>query len=279
MSSLPAAAFRPLGPAKNRTSEVVERLAAEIGSGRLAPGARLPTEQELTAALGVSRTVVREAVAVLRAEGLVETRQGVGAFVVRDVQRRPFRIDPDGLRSIAEVVQVMELRTGVEVEAAGIAAERATPPRAAVLPSALAAIDAALARGEAAIDEDFAFHQAIAEATGNPHFMRFLEFLGRFLIPRQSMRIGQKTAKDLRSYLQRIQIEHRAIADAIAAGGCGGGAPGDAAASFRQPAALPAAGGRRRTAARCPAGARRQVTNRHHARSASYSALQNGPPW
>ncbi len=210
--------LRPLGPPRNRTGEVVERLAAEISSGRIAPGARLPTEQELTAALGVSRTVLREAVAALRAEGLVETRQGVGAFVVRDVQRRPFRIDPDELRSIAEVVQVMELRTGVEVEAAGIAAERTNAPARTRIAKAIAAIDAALARGEAAIDEDFAFHQAIAEATGNPHFTRFLEFLGRFLIPRQSVRVGLKAGQDLRAYLQRIQAEHRTIADAIAVG-------------------------------------------------------------
>jgi DNA-binding FadR family transcriptional regulator len=218
LSSLPADTFRPLGPAKNRTAEVVERLTAEIGGGRIAPGARLPTELELTAALGVSRTVVREAVAVLRAEGLVETRQGVGAFVVRDIQRRPFRINPDGLHSIAEVVEVMELRTGVEVEAAGIAAERVNAASRGRIVKSLGAIDAALARGEAAIDEDFAFHQAIAEATGNPHFMRFLEFLGRFLIPRQSVRVGLRTAKDQRSYLQRIQTEHRAIAAAIGTG-------------------------------------------------------------
>lgn len=218
MSSLPADILRPLGPAKNRTSEVVERLTAEIGSGRIAPGERLPTEQELTAALGVSRTVVREAVAVLRAEGLVETRQGVGAFVVRNIQRRPFRIDPDGLHSIAEVVEVMELRTGIEVEAAGIAAERANAASRRNMAKSLAAIDAAVARGDAAIDEDFAFHQAIAESTGNPHFMRFLEFLGRFLIPRQSVRVGLKTTKDLRSYLQHIQAEHCAIAAAIDAG-------------------------------------------------------------
>jgi len=215
LSSVPADILRPLGPAKNRTSEVVERLTAEIGSGRLTPGARLPTEQELTAALGVSRTVVREAVAVLRAEGLVETRQGVGAFVVRDIQRRPFRINPDGLHSIAEIVEVMELRTGVEVEAAGIAAERASAASRRRMAKALAAIEAAIARGEGAIDEDFAFHQAIAEATGNPHFMKFLEFLGRFLIPRQNVRVGLKTTADLQSYLQRIQGEHCAIAAAI----------------------------------------------------------------
>jgi GntR family transcriptional regulator, transcriptional repressor for pyruvate dehydrogenase complex len=218
LSSPAADLFRPLGPAKNRTGEVVERLAAEIAGGRLAPGARLPTEQEMTAALGVSRTVIREAVAMLRAEGLVETRQGVGAFVVRDVQRRPFRIDPDELRTISEVVQVMELRTGVEVEAAGIAAERISGAARGRIAKALGAIDVALGRGEAAIDEDFAFHQAIAQATGNPHFMRFLEFLGHFLIPRQSVRGALKTEKDRQAYLQLIQSEHRAIAEAIGAG-------------------------------------------------------------
>ncbi len=162
--------------------------------------------------------MVREAVAVLRAEGLVETRQGVGAFVMGDVQRRPFRIDPDGLRSIAEVVQVMELRTGVEVEAAGIAAERVNVQTRGRVAKALKAIETAIARGEAAIDEDFAFHQAIAQATGNPHFSRFLEFLGRLLIPRQSVRVGLRQGQDLRSYLQRIQKEHGDIAKAIAAG-------------------------------------------------------------
>ena len=65
------------------------------------PGAQLPTEQELIAATGVSRTVVREAVAALRAEGLVITRQGVGAFVA-DNARRPFRIDVDELRRCAK---------------------------------------------------------------------------------------------------------------------------------------------------------------------------------
>ena len=84
-----------LGPALNRTQELTQRLAAEILSGRLQPGARLPTEQKLSLATGVSRTVVREAVAALRADGLVITRQGLGAFVPADVQRRPFRIDPD----------------------------------------------------------------------------------------------------------------------------------------------------------------------------------------
>ena len=65
----------------NLAEKVLSRLSAEIRGGRLAPGARLPTEQELTSTMGVSRTVVREAVAALRADGLVVTRRGSGAYV------------------------------------------------------------------------------------------------------------------------------------------------------------------------------------------------------
>lgn len=215
-------AFRPLGPPRKRTTEVVERLAAEIASGRIPRGGQLPTEQELTAAFGVSRTVVREAVAVLRAEGLVEARQGSGVFVTTDVQRRPFRIDPEELGSLDAVLDVMELRTGIEIEAAGIAADRIDAAGRSRIAHALAAIDGALAKGEPAIDEDFAFHQAIAEATGNPHFKRFLEFLGRFLIPRQSIRVDLKRGEDLRTYLERIQGEHRQIAAAVNQGNVAG---------------------------------------------------------
>src|SRR6266702_7953242 len=114
---------RPLSAPRSLTGELVARLADDITSGRIPPGSRLPTEQEMIATTGVSRTVVREAVAALRAEGLVITRQGVGAFVTAN-PRRPFRLEGGELDELREVIGVMELRTGVEVEAAGIAAER-----------------------------------------------------------------------------------------------------------------------------------------------------------
>src|SRR6516162_8461758 len=112
---------RPLPPPRSLTGELVARLTEDITSGKLPPGSRLPTEQELIAATGVSRTVVREAVAALRAEGLVITRQGVGAFVPENA-RRPLRIDFDQLSPLRAVLDVMELRTGIEIEAAGLAA-------------------------------------------------------------------------------------------------------------------------------------------------------------
>src|SRR5262249_2295893 len=148
--------LRPLSPPRNLTREAVDRLATEITSGKLQPGARLPPEQEMMSAMGVSRTVVREAVAALRAEGLIVTRQGVGAFVAGGVLRRPFRIDPEGLRSLAEVLNVMELRLGVEVESAGLAAERASPPQLRAIPAAPTASHRAVRRRASAIAQAYA---------------------------------------------------------------------------------------------------------------------------
>ena len=189
----PLAAFAPLSAPPRLTHALIERLTQDIVSGKLAAGARLPTEQELIAAAGVSRTVVREAVAALRAEGLVVTRQGVGAFVAAS-PRRPFRIHVDELRSLREVIEVMELRTGIEIEAAGLAAERASSADLRKIADAYAAIERAFRRGDAAVDQDFAFHCSIAEATGNPQFVRFLDYLGRFIIPRQTIRVATGSA-------------------------------------------------------------------------------------
>src|SRR5580698_209538 len=113
----------PLPALLNRTGQLIDILRSEIGARKLQPGERLPTEQDLVARFQVSRTVVREAIASLRAEGLVITRQGAGAFVAEGAAARPFRIVSDELRSLTEVLNVMQLRLAVEVEAAGIAAE------------------------------------------------------------------------------------------------------------------------------------------------------------
>src|SRR4029078_7137040 len=106
--------LQPLDAPRRLTAELVARLTADISSGKLPPGSRLPTEQEMIAATGVSPTVIRVAGASWRADGLVVTRQGVGAFVASHV-RRPFRVDFDERSSLREVLNVMELRTGVEI--------------------------------------------------------------------------------------------------------------------------------------------------------------------
>jgi GntR family transcriptional repressor for pyruvate dehydrogenase complex len=209
--------LRPLGSPRSLSAEVVDRLAEQIISGKLPAGAKLPSEQEMMRGMGVSRTVVREAVAALRARGLVITRQGAGAFVDRDTSRQPYVIDADGLGSLDSVLDVLELRMAVESEAAAIASERATPIQIKAIREAQRVFNRAISNGERAIKEDFAFHQAIALATQNNRFVEFLEFLGRLIIPRQSIRSFEGNPDSLRKYLDRIEKEHEAIFLAIAA--------------------------------------------------------------
>lgn len=220
MTSHRQSGFHPLRAPRNLARQVIERLTAEITSGRLTPNARLPTEQEMIAAFGVSRTVVREALAVLRAEGLLEIRQGSGVYVARDLSNRPFRIDPEGLHSIAEVVQVLELRIAVETESAGLAALRRRKSDLDRIAAAMQAFEAAFARGESAVDEDYDFHSAIGMATRNPYFSSFLEFLGRLIIPRRTIHSDGNPDRR-RRYLTRVMAEHDAIQGAIDAGDVG----------------------------------------------------------
>ena len=206
--------IRPVTAERKLSRRLFEQLADEIKSGRLAPGARLPTEHALTQAARVSRTVVREAVAALRAEGLVVTRQGVGAFVSAAPQQAPFRIEPERMQSLDDILSVMELRLGVEIESAGLAAERASRAQVKAISAALEAIERAAQEGRAAVDEDLAFHRAVAEATGNAEFPRFLQFIGSHLIPRRTVS-GLTDRMGERAYLALIQEEHRRIYQAI----------------------------------------------------------------
>lgn len=167
------------------------------------------------AAMGVSRTVVREAVAALKAEGLVTTRQGSGAYVCAETARRGFRIDADGPESLGDVLHVLELRQALEVEAASLACTRGTARQLKAITGCLRTFEEAVARGESAVPEDFAFHRAIVGAAGNPHFLRLLDLLGHVIIPRQTIRAVDLADAGNRAYLLQIEAEHRAINDAI----------------------------------------------------------------
>src|SRR5277367_2635936 len=211
----PSPLLSPLAPAPNLTSGLVKRLTFEIESGKLAPGSRLPTEQALINAPGVSRTVVREAISALRANGLVITRQGAGAFVSPDAQNRPFRIHADELPSINEVLKVFELGISIETEAAGFAAERRTKRHLGDMKRCLRLIDHQIELGQSAADADYIFHKAIFAAVNNSYFVQFLEFLGRFIIPRQRIRRGLEDPDQRGIYLKQIQKEHFVIFEAI----------------------------------------------------------------
>ncbi|MCB1497731.1 MAG: FadR family transcriptional regulator [Bauldia sp.] len=204
----------------NLTSTLTARLADEIVAGKLPPHTRLPTERSLMETYGVSRTVVREAIAALRADGLVETRQGSGAYVAAEIRNRPFRIDPKGLKSVKQVLDVMELRLCVEVEAAGIAARQRSKADIARMRKVSRAMARAIANGDPAVDLDFELHTVIGTTTGNPYFSSFLEFIGGIIIPRRTILIDDHEHGGT-PYLARIQAQHEAIIAAIAKGDAG----------------------------------------------------------
>src|SRR5882762_8004748 len=100
-------------------ARVANLITQEIQAGRLKLGDQLPTEQALATSLGVSRNVVREAIARLRSEGIVQSRQGVGAFLARTAAAATLRIDAEVLKDLEEFQHVFELRAILEIRAAG----------------------------------------------------------------------------------------------------------------------------------------------------------------
>jgi GntR family transcriptional regulator, transcriptional repressor for pyruvate dehydrogenase complex len=190
-------------------------LGAQIDNGTLRAGDRLPTEQRLAAAHGVSRTVVREAVHQLKSKAMVVSRQGSGVFVASQPLNQPLAFDPAVLESVEAVVHVIEVRRVLEGEIAALAAERASRAQIATLRRSLKAIDQAVAAGRDGVAEDMAFHRAIGESTGNPQFRLLLGFFEQYL--RENMRITRGNEARRADFMTAVQREHQAICDAIAA--------------------------------------------------------------
>lgn len=204
----------PRGLGGTLVSKVAERLRHAIDEGLFKAGDRLPTEAELTSQFDVSRTVVREAIAALRADGLVLPRQGAGVFVLKRAPRpaAPFQIlDRD---RISAIVEMLELRTAVEVEAAVLAAGRRSPSQEAAIFDANQAMTDCVAKGKPSTTEDFRFHLAIAEAANNPRFVEFLKVMGNSGIPRHFL-INADPALTGTADLSLVLAEHNLIAQAI----------------------------------------------------------------
>ncbi|MBM6545102.1 FadR family transcriptional regulator [Janibacter sp. YIM B02568] len=199
---------------------VVTGLKEQILSGRLAPGAKLPSEAELIDEFAVSRTVVREAVTRLRAEGLVETFQGRGSFVLAVPEPSPFAAEAASIRTHDDVLAMVDFRIGIESEAAALAAHN----RSATDESAIRAAGAEFTRAgaEGGVAADFAFHRAVAQASGNRYFRDLVESLGPTMIMLARTRLGDSYSMSDAAHVQRVAREHEAIADAVLAGDADG---------------------------------------------------------
>ena len=204
--------FQSITPGARLSDQVADALAEEIRQGRLVVGDKLPTEAELVAQFGVSRTVVREAVSRLKSLGLVDSRQGSGVYV-REVGFSPLNFDARHTGSRDAVIQMVEVRRGLEAEVAALAALRRTPRTLQAIRDAITALDQTAGDGVA---EDVQFHRAIAEAAGNPFLLGTLEYLGQFL--HGATRVTRANEARRSDFVDQVRQEHLAIVEAIAAG-------------------------------------------------------------
>lgn len=198
-------------------SGITEDLRQKIDAGDYVAGQRLPSEADLTRRHSVSRTVVREAIAVLRAEGLVESRKGSGVFVLNRPSQpdRPFS-DLNSER-ISGAIEMLELRSAVEIRSAGLAAARRSAAQLDRLMASHATLVQLAQAGESTRDADFDFHFAIAEATQNRRFPEFLTAVRDGILPRAKLSEGRPDAKTVTPN-PNIVREHALIVDAIVDG-------------------------------------------------------------
>jgi DNA-binding FadR family transcriptional regulator len=208
-------ASRP-APKPKLSARVIIALRTEIESGKIGGGKRLPTELQLSEIFGVSRTVVREAVAALAADGLVEARQGAGIFAVQQRLAAFHNLAANNKISIA--INVLEVRMGIEIESAGLAAQRRNTSQDAAIHEAYYEFDRLLSQDQATGKTDFAFHRAIAVATNNPFYVEVLEALGSRTIPCDVTSPWGTDSVLTRDYQEGLQVEHARIMDAISAG-------------------------------------------------------------
>ncbi len=197
------------------TTQLVRELSRRIARGELKPGDKLPSEQHLIASFKVSRTVVREAISSLKAEGLVSTRQGVGAFVLQRHPTPPFRVNHVSFTTLKQVIDVLELRIGVEAEAAALAAERRSERDLEAMRFALDRMTRDIEDARDAVEPDLDFHRCVAEATSNPHYTQLFNSLGMMLIPRTRVETFKFHADEPAAYLRLVNEEHESIFDAI----------------------------------------------------------------
>lgn len=196
----------------SRTHDLVSSLTRQILLGTFKPGDKLPSENTLVREHRVSRTVVREALSKLQASGLVEPRHGIGSFVIERQAQAELRV---GAESAASVRDLLELRIGLEGQAAALAAVRRDDGHLARMRQALDDYQDLAAAGDSCIEADRRFHLLIAEATGNLYFSEMLGQLGSGMIPRNRMAEDERSGAKLARHAYLANLEHEAILNAI----------------------------------------------------------------
>jgi GntR family transcriptional repressor for pyruvate dehydrogenase complex len=207
--------LKPIKP-KRVSDQVFEQLRELIYRGELKPGDQVMPERELSLALGVSRTTVRNAINKLVVLGLLEHQQGQGTFVrspeVRDRHPLALALETDG----ATLEDLLEVRMGLECNAAALAARRATEDDIEVLQQSLEKMETAFRHKGNTIEPvvDASFHMAIAHATKNPVHIHLMKYFHDFLFIgiKENLRLLYEDPQNIDAVVE----QHRSIFQAIA---------------------------------------------------------------
>lgn len=194
------------------SDRVYEQIFAKIIDGEYPVNTKLPPELELAKTFSVSRSVIREALAKLRDDGVIVSRQGSGSMVTRRPDNAILRFAPIG--SVADIQRCFEFRAELESAAAALAAVRRDDEALAEVEQALQALDRCIEQGELGVEEDLALHMAICKASKNRFFISTLASV------QAQIRFGMNLARNLSltkpaTRLNLVQNEHRVIVEAV----------------------------------------------------------------
>src|SRR5688500_1916689 len=200
--------------AEGSTEQVVSYVRNLIERGELRPGDRLPAERDLATQIGVSRPTVRAGLRALSAIGVVQSRHGSGTFIPDG----PPSLGTDALSFLAALhgftrEEMYEARRILEVGAAALAAERATPDQIATLAEEVAGMFATMQDPQLFLVHDINFHRSVAAASGNPIVASLVEMVSALYYEQRRETAVRASDRDLRDAAEM----HRRIYQAIRA--------------------------------------------------------------
>ncbi|OWT60382.1 FadR/GntR family transcriptional regulator [Candidimonas nitroreducens] len=196
----------------NLPDAIAQQIRLKILAGDFEQGAKLPTEYELSEIFKVSRNVVREAIARLKLNGLIETRRGIGSFVSQNARARRFEVLAEDLLDIGQLRQIYQLRIEIESGAAALAAENRTETQLLALEDALVRADESKGDWERGVEVAIKFHLAVTQCSNNFYFIRLMEHLS-YVIHKAVRTLRYSSTGTER--IGRVEYEHHAVVDAI----------------------------------------------------------------
>lgn len=192
------------------STELIQDIICDIDNGTYQAGDKLPSENELITKFGVSRTVIREVIANLRANNLIETRQGKGAFVLKKTTIESFQLKDSDASPADKLGHILDMRIAIEAETALMAAKNRTEKDLERIKAAIQDMESMINEEKAPLQPDLNFHYAIAIASKNPHFLGLLKYIDSCLVP-------EKQITPIKRKIQALK-EHEQICHAIEQG-------------------------------------------------------------